>query len=158
MRIFVDSSCPSPSDIVNGTFVSTGTTAGSIVTYKCHPGHILIGSNVLTCELGGKYDHSAPSCKYVTCPALPTFTNGGFQIVNSSSSEGSPSTGELVLGSIASASCHENYELVNDDMNRIVCTEKGVWDLFPGNSMQMGQWENEIKCQCKGHSTIHYRL
>ncbi|ODM90554.1 CUB and sushi domain-containing protein 1 [Orchesella cincta] len=136
------SSCSPPSEIVNGTFVSTGTNAGSTVTYRCNPGHILIGSASLTCQLGGKYDNEPPTCKYVTCGDMPSLEHGEFRLVNSTAGVGNIPE----LGSLAIAHCVDNYELTDPDYDRIVCSEQGTWRSLEDGGRRVPSWENLIKC------------
>lgn len=136
--------CPPPAEIVNGTFVSTGTTAGSSVTYRCNAGHILIGSATLNCQLGGSYDAPPPVCQYVTCGDLPLLEHGQFLLVNATAGAGNIAE----LGSLAVAQCTDNYELTDPDYDRIICSEQGTWKLFDGGDggRRIPPWENLIKC------------
>jgi hypothetical protein len=142
----IDSVCPPPAEIVNATFTATGKTAGSTVTYTCNPGHVLIGSPVIRCELGGEYDKPPPLCKYITCGDLPQLPNGTFALMNSTDK---PAQLPAVLGSVALASCKLNYELTSENENRIVCSERGQWELLGDRRTRIPHWSKLIQCQCK---------
>ncbi|XP_021968417.1 sushi, von Willebrand factor type A, EGF and pentraxin domain-containing protein 1 isoform X1 [Folsomia candida] len=138
----LNSICPDPPEIVNGTFKASGKTAGSSVTYSCNAAHILIGSSVLRCQLGGKYDNSPPMCKFITCGDLPNLSNGTFNLMNNS--EGAPTP---ILGSVAVASCDLNFELSDESSNRIVCSERGHWEMMGNFGSRTPIWTTLIKCQ-----------
>lgn len=50
----------SPKD---GKVIISGTTPGSVATYSCNPGFILVGLFKRTCQINGKWSGNAPTCK-----------------------------------------------------------------------------------------------
>lgn len=125
--------------------MSTGTTAGSTVTYRCNSGHILIGSATIKCQLGGNYDAPPPTCQYVSCGDLPELEHGEFKLVNATAGAGN--TAEL--GSLAVGHCEGNYELHDPDFDRVICSEDGRWRGFELGGRRGGDWRSVIKCQCE---------
>ena len=63
-------SCGAPPSITNGyPGQPTSTMIGGEVTYTCHTGHLLIGSETITCLSTGNWS-SSPSCqsKFIIIP------------------------------------------------------------------------------------------
>ena len=60
---------------------NTETTAGTVVTFTCDTGYMIVGDGQLTCQDSGDWDHNVPTCEegmmricdpVVTHPPLPT--------------------------------------------------------------------------------------
>lgn len=47
----------------SGRVVFTGTTPGSIATYSCMPGYVLVGDKIRTCQENGEWTGIAPFCR-----------------------------------------------------------------------------------------------
>lgn len=90
-----------------------------------------------------QYDNSPPMCKFITCGDLPNLSNGTFNLMNNS--EGAPTP---ILGSVAVASCDLNFELSDESSNRIVCSERGHWEMMGNFGSRTPIWTTLIKCQC----------
>lgn len=56
-------SCGPPPEVPHAVTMSSGQTYQSIVSYMCHPGLSLIGSQNLTCQADGKWSLPTPSCE-----------------------------------------------------------------------------------------------
>lgn len=56
--------CGELSDPENGNVVQARPPiVGSVATYTCKRGFILVGSSVRVCQLGGTYSDQAPTCR-----------------------------------------------------------------------------------------------
>lgn len=113
--------CPEPPSIVGGQIKVNGRRAGSTATYECALGYVLIGEDVLSCGLGGKWTEKPPVCRYVDCgtPARPD--RGNLKILSNSTT----------VGAKVKYFCDEDYWLVGND--ELVCTKEGKWS---GNTPQ----------------------
>ena len=47
----------------NGLVTINGRTFGSIATYQCDEGFILVGSETRTCQQDGEWSDSQPTCE-----------------------------------------------------------------------------------------------
>lgn len=107
--------CPEPPTIVGGKVAVSGRRAGSTAGYECDYGYVLIGSNVLSCGLGGEWTGKPPICRYVDCgtPARPD--RGNYLLVNQSTT----------VGAIVKYYCDEDHWL--DGPGELTCTKDGKW-------------------------------
>ena len=55
--------CGDLQDPSNGTVTLTGTTLGSMATYECDDGFILMGLSQRTCNNSGEWNGTAPTCE-----------------------------------------------------------------------------------------------
>ncbi|XP_066265871.1 E-selectin-like [Branchiostoma lanceolatum] len=63
--------------------VSGGSSFGDEVTFTCDSGYDLAGSATITCQAGGTWSNSDPTCTAVQCNAQTAPTNGGVSGGNS---------------------------------------------------------------------------
>ncbi|CAG7727446.1 unnamed protein product [Allacma fusca] len=114
--------CPPPTPIINGTFITTGTTVNSKLIYSCNQDHILIGNSEKICLLGGKWGETPPPyCKFVECGDPPSVSNGMTKLLN----------GTTTLGSVATVHCDSGYYA---EQEHSVCSPDG-------------KWKGELQCQ-----------
>ncbi|XP_078348042.1 sushi, von Willebrand factor type A, EGF and pentraxin domain-containing protein 1-like isoform X3 [Oculina patagonica] len=66
--------CLDPGTPVNGNRIGNSFLDDQTVAFSCHPGHTLIGSQVLRC-VAGKWNNDRPQCK-VSCPGPIVPSNG----------------------------------------------------------------------------------
>ena len=55
--------CSALANPANGQVSTTGTTFGQTATYSCNTGYNLMGDNTRTCEAGGEWSGSEPTCQ-----------------------------------------------------------------------------------------------
>lgn len=60
----------------HGSVSATSATVGNGATYACDPGYALVGSATQTCQAGGTWSGSAPTCAAKACPTLAQPANG----------------------------------------------------------------------------------
>ena len=61
-------SCPAPSPPASGELAletgrGGGYWVGSSVTWRCQPGHVMLGEPLTTCTHRGLWSHATPSCE-----------------------------------------------------------------------------------------------
>ncbi|XP_064894760.1 complement receptor type 1 isoform X3 [Columba livia] len=114
--------CTNP-NIQNGD-VAEGQSAvhppGANVTFQCHPGFVLRGSNEAECQLGGHWAPAVPTCEPVLlqCPSPPNIDKGNH---NSQGLE------VFTAGMVVNYSCDPGYSLQGEAS--IYCTDSGNWSL-----------------------------
>ncbi|XP_065505748.1 complement receptor type 1 [Caloenas nicobarica] len=114
--------CTNPT-IQNGD-VAEGQSAvyppGANVTFQCHPGFVLRGSNEAKCQLGGHWAPAVPTCEPVLlqCPSPPNIDKGNH---NSQDLE------VFTAGMVVNYSCDPGYSLQGEAS--IYCTDSGNWSL-----------------------------
>jgi len=57
--------CGAPNDIANGQRVYGGTPGRQTATYSCNTGYNLVGNRTRTCQPGGVWSGSEPTCEGV---------------------------------------------------------------------------------------------
>ena len=55
--------CDRLPDIANGQVELTGTTVGSVATYRCNKGFILVGTEIRLCQANGEWSGREPVCR-----------------------------------------------------------------------------------------------
>lgn len=58
--------CPTLPSPVSGSVMVSGVRIGDTATYSCEPGRTLVGGATRTCEIGGVWSGSPPSCRVCT--------------------------------------------------------------------------------------------
>ncbi|OPJ89087.1 complement receptor type 1 isoform A [Patagioenas fasciata monilis] len=114
--------CTNP-NIQNGDVVEGQSAVyppGANVTFQCHPGFVLRGSNEAECQLGGHWAPVVPTCEPVLlqCPSPPNIDKGNH---NSQGLEVFPA------GMVINYSCDPGYSLQGEAS--IYCTDSGNWSL-----------------------------
>ncbi len=143
--------CPDPPTITGGKVSVSGRRAGSTVTYECDYGYVLIGSNILSCGLGGEWTGKPPVCRYVDCgtPARPD--RGNYILVNQSTT----------VGAIVKYYCDEDYWL--DGNGELTCMKDGKWsgntpscELITCEAPHVPPGSYVVGYDYNVHSTIEY--
>uniref|UniRef100_A0A8C2FGY8 Sushi domain-containing protein n=1 Tax=Cyprinus carpio TaxID=7962 RepID=A0A8C2FGY8_CYPCA len=60
-------SCGNPGGIANGEVIGKYFHFKALIHYECHKGFVLEGVETRTCQVDGKWDNKAPSCRAVSC-------------------------------------------------------------------------------------------
>jgi CUB/sushi domain-containing protein len=72
----VVSDCASLPGPAGGSVSAPTLTVGSTATYQCLTGYEMQGSPTRTCQAGGTWSGTAPTCAAVDCGVLPSLANG----------------------------------------------------------------------------------
>ncbi|XP_026500881.2 sushi, von Willebrand factor type A, EGF and pentraxin domain-containing protein 1 [Vanessa tameamea] len=107
--------CPEPPPVTGATVSVSGHKAGSLATYMCQNGFILFGQPSVTCNLGGVWSGTPPSCKYVDCGTPAQVHKGSFVLLN----------GTTTYGSVAQFNCESDYWLAGAEV--LTCNRDGKW-------------------------------
>ena len=108
--------CPPPRAPSGGRVSGYDRTVHSQVEFSCLTGHVLEGSEVLTCARSGEWSSPAPICRFVECGELQKVPGGTVHYVN----------GSTHLGSVARYACGRSHQMVGGAGER-VCEESGFW-------------------------------
>ncbi|KAL4228764.1 hypothetical protein ACF0H5_011806 [Mactra antiquata] len=113
--------CPLLSHPDNGILELTqGISYGSVATYSCNTGYILIGSETKLCTADTLwYPTMDVTCVAVDCGRLPELSNGNIIY----------DTNTTVYGDTASFSCNHGYILSVNPLFSTICMENSNWDL-----------------------------
>uniref|UniRef100_A0A8C1SDC7 Sushi, von Willebrand factor type A, EGF and pentraxin domain-containing protein 1 n=1 Tax=Cyprinus carpio TaxID=7962 RepID=A0A8C1SDC7_CYPCA len=60
-------SCGNPGGIANGEVIGKYFHFKALIHYECHKGFVLEGVETRTCQVDGKWDSKAPSCRAISC-------------------------------------------------------------------------------------------
>ena len=143
--------CDEPSLPSGGLVTGFDFTVHSTISYHCQAGHQLIGQKTSKCLPARTWSNPAPLCvcKYpadaligrfvqcfsplldVDCGQLPSISNGEVVYTN----------GTTHLGSEATYSCNQHFQLESADGSNDIrrCTEEGKWSGIPPHC-------REIRC------------
>ncbi|XP_019618629.1 PREDICTED: sushi, von Willebrand factor type A, EGF and pentraxin domain-containing protein 1-like [Branchiostoma belcheri] len=106
-------SCPSLTAPTDGAMQGTSFLFTDVVTFSCHTGYELSGSESRTCQADQVWSGSQPTCNRKLCQQLSSPDNG--QV-----------TGGHAYGDVASFSCSSGYELAGGDATR-TCQDDQQW-------------------------------
>ncbi|XP_008192271.2 sushi, von Willebrand factor type A, EGF and pentraxin domain-containing protein 1 [Tribolium castaneum] len=109
------SSCGSPDKQINTTIKGSNYNVGSRIEYRCPEGHMLVGEATRLCGKEGFWSGKAPTCKYVSCEALPGLEHGSVVLKDK----------RTTYGAQALYTCHENYTLIGHEIR--TCGSNGTW-------------------------------
>eukprot|EP00117_Sycon_ciliatum_P048173 scpid2370/ scgid5761/ Sushi, von Willebrand factor type A, EGF and pentraxin domain-containing protein 1; CCP module-containing protein 22; Polydom; Selectin-like osteoblast-derived protein; Serologically defined breast cancer antigen NY-BR-38 len=106
---------------INGDRYRVTTHLGSQVSYSCHTGYTLLGSQARMCEASGQWSGQTPQCVVVDCgdPGVPM--NGRVASFNTPAGR-SPYSYQATV----SFTCNDGYQLRGAGTRR--CTACGEWD------------------------------
>ena len=117
--------CSSPGNIRGGHYVvmDGGQFAdskfdfGTVVSYSCQPGYVLVGERRAACGENGRWSNvdAVPSCAVVNCSRLEPPANGYLE-----NDDG------LSFGSNADFFCNRGYKLIGSQ--RLNCRHEGNWN------------------------------
>ena len=105
--------CPVLIVPTGGNITSTGRTFRSMATFSCNEGYTMDGETIRICQPEGYWSGISPTCTPVTCPVLTIPDNGNIT-----------TTGQT-LGSYATFSCNEGYNMVGENIR--ICQPEGYW-------------------------------
>ncbi|XP_052275174.1 sushi, von Willebrand factor type A, EGF and pentraxin domain-containing protein 1-like isoform X8 [Dreissena polymorpha] len=105
--------CGAFADPQNGTVSTVATTYGSTATVTCQIGYILNGSHTSQCGSDGKWSIVGQKCDPVDCGSFPALHNGSVTTTNT------------ILGSIAQITCDTGYILNGSSTS--TCEVNGSW-------------------------------
>ncbi|XP_078271200.1 inactive serine protease PAMR1 isoform X2 [Rhinoraja longicauda] len=109
---------------VNGTVEGDDFRFGSRLYFGCHEDFHLVGSNIATCQLDGKWSSSAPHCapeiKSCADPGAPV--NGRRRVLPGS---GYLHLGNATLGTVVQFTCNSLFVLSGSSQAR--CQQDGMW-------------------------------
>ncbi|XP_070569346.1 uncharacterized protein [Ptychodera flava] len=111
-------SCEDPGQPENGDAEGDDFTYGSNVTYLCHEGYVLNGTNVLKCQSDGSWDAEVPVCSVINC--------GEPDDIDNADKYGD----EFTYNSTVSYKCHEGYAFEGGS-DSIICGVDGEWSHTP---------------------------
>ena len=99
----------------NGVVSFKSTTPGSIATYSCFLGYVLVGTRKRTCNSDGQWSGSTPVCRgqVLSCPSLPAIMNGQLLVAGDRP------------GTVAQYVCNKGFTLVGDSQR--TCQISGEW-------------------------------
>ncbi len=60
----------------HGVVVVSGTVAGSVATYRCDSGFVLVGSKTRTCQDNGVWSGTEPFCRGGYCSDCASYSKG----------------------------------------------------------------------------------
>ncbi|GAB1285626.1 E-selectin [Apodemus speciosus] len=87
-------------------------------TFDCMEGYMQVGAQTLQCTSSGIWDNEMPSCRAVTCDAIPQPQNGSVSCSNSTS-------GELTFKSICNFTCDKSFTLQGPA--QVECSAQRRW-------------------------------
>ncbi|XP_068195731.1 sushi domain-containing protein 4-like [Antennarius striatus] len=124
--------CVRPSTVQHGSTNLTETNrssfpVGTVLEYRCDPGFLPDGPNILTCSALGRWSSEPPLCiRSDVCQAPYQPENGGYTC--------HPSTcGRLTHGTVIEYFCDEGY-ILKGDYKYLTC--------------QYGEWDSQVKLSC----------
>uniref|UniRef100_A0A2I2YRH8 E-selectin n=1 Tax=Gorilla gorilla gorilla TaxID=9595 RepID=A0A2I2YRH8_GORGO len=114
--------CDAVTNPANG-FVECFQNPGSFpwnttCTFDCEEGFELMGAQSLQCTSSGNWDNEKPTCKAVTCRAIPQPQNGSVRCSHSPA-------GEFSFKSSCNFTCEEGFMLQGPA--QVECTTQGQW-------------------------------
>lgn len=124
--------CVRPSTVQHGSTNLTETNrssfpVGTVLEYRCDPGYLPDGPNILTCSALGHWSSQPPRClRSDVCQPPYQPENGGYTC--------HPSTcGRLTHGTVIEYFCEEGY-ILKGDYKYLTC--------------QYGEWDSQVKLSC----------
>ncbi|GBM26179.1 Sushi, von Willebrand factor type A, EGF and pentraxin domain-containing protein 1 [Araneus ventricosus] len=113
------STCGKPERPANSTIVARNFDIGSVIEYKCNPGHLLVGPNIRTCLPSGFFSEFPPKCRYLECGDPAQIAQGSYTLIN----------GTRHYLSTVQYSCDEGHVLVG--RGSLVCDVDEKWNGPP---------------------------
>ncbi|XP_071853893.1 sushi, von Willebrand factor type A, EGF and pentraxin domain-containing protein 1-like isoform X2 [Apostichopus japonicus] len=111
--------CPDLGAVANGDppSCSNGFSAGSMCTYQCNAGFLLIGQTSRVCDAAtSSWSGFQPTCVQIVCSSLTGITNGGQPTC----------TDSFNAGSMCSYTCNSGF-LLSGDAQRTCDLNDGTW-------------------------------
>ena len=63
MLLFVSATCPVLTPPTHGSMRQALADTGSVTTFSCNTGFVLVGQAVVQCQYNGTWNGTAPSCQ-----------------------------------------------------------------------------------------------
>ncbi|XP_003387839.1 PREDICTED: sushi, von Willebrand factor type A, EGF and pentraxin domain-containing protein 1-like isoform X2 [Amphimedon queenslandica] len=105
--------CGSLPDPEYGTVKLSGTTTGSLATYKCNKGFRLTGSTTRVCLNTGEWSLQAPTCEPEDCGPLDDPKNGKVDASGTA------------FWDTATYTCNPGFDIIGESIR--TCQENGQW-------------------------------
>ena len=107
--------CPVPARLNNGVVSGHSYGYQDMIQYSCHPGYLLVGSSIRTCEATAKWNGTDPTCQRISCQVPRNIAHGMPLNV----------LPQYPPGSTVSYGCDEGYEIKMQ--RKITCGQDGAW-------------------------------
>ncbi|XP_054709070.1 uncharacterized protein LOC129218772 [Uloborus diversus] len=111
--------CGKPERPVNSTIIARNFDIGTVIEYRCNPGHLLVGPNIRTCLPSGFFSEFPPKCRYLQCGSPARISNGSYKLIN----------GTRHYLSTVQYSCDEGHVLVG--RGSLICDVDEKWNGPP---------------------------
>ncbi|XP_035669061.1 E-selectin-like [Branchiostoma floridae] len=99
----------------NGALSPLGATSfGNTVTFTCNSGYLLYGATTSTCQAGGAWSNTVPTCRPVPCPPLANPSKGALSPL-----------GPYAYPNQVTVTCNSGYDL--DGVTPVTCQADGTW-------------------------------
>ncbi|NXI53419.1 CR1 protein, partial [Chloroceryle aenea] len=117
-------SCKNP-EVPNGRRLSgfgTDHTYKNTVTFECNPGHVLRGSNLVTCEADSNWKPPLPTCDPIYCGSAPSFP---FAELTTAAADSS------LAGTVLTYRCKPGYAAARGKSSLVTCLNDTTWAADP---------------------------
>ncbi|NXY80876.1 C4BPA protein, partial [Alcedo cyanopectus] len=117
-------SCKNP-EVPNGKRLSgfgTEHTYKNTVTFECNPGHVIHGSNLVTCEADSNWNPPLPTCEPVYCGPAPSFPFAELA---------TPAAESSLAGTVLRYRCKRGYAAVKGKSSAVTCLDDTTWSAEP---------------------------
>ncbi|XP_021351273.1 sushi, von Willebrand factor type A, EGF and pentraxin domain-containing protein 1-like [Mizuhopecten yessoensis] len=114
----VPKECPSidgEEEFQNGTITYDGKTVGSIASYTCDEGFVLVGSNTSRCLSDGRWSGNVQFCNIIRCAGSFSLQNGDIE-----------NEFNNVYETVLSFRCNEGFVMIGN--SAITCQSDGTWN------------------------------
>ncbi|XP_052806502.1 mucin-4-like [Mya arenaria] len=109
---------PAVENAVNRPSNSQTVGIGVDVTFACNNGYKLVGNKTITCQAGGIFNGTHPTCTRITC-AVPSVDNANI----------SPDSQTVVFGASVTYTCNSGFDL--SGAATITCSSDGTFGSVP---------------------------
>ncbi|XP_064399001.1 uncharacterized protein LOC135345497 isoform X2 [Halichondria panicea] len=126
--------CPPLYNLTDGS-VSYSNVPGLMATYSCDTGFALVGNNTRTCtgdgsNSTGAFNGAAPTCEPITCPAVPSPSNGSTNFSGSSANQ----IGNYIFNVVATYICDTGFSLVGNSSRTCTGSDNSITGSFDGQT------------------------
>ncbi|UYV79614.1 CTLSE2 [Cordylochernes scorpioides] len=111
--------CGRPERPPNSTIQFRNREIGSVIEYRCAPGHLLVGPHIRSCLATGFFSEIPPKCRYLECGRPASIPHGSYTLVNSTQH----------YQSLVQYHCHDGYVLVG--RGQLKCDVDEKWNGRP---------------------------
>ncbi|XP_064399559.1 uncharacterized protein LOC135346009 isoform X2 [Halichondria panicea] len=126
--------CPPLYNLTDGS-VSYSNVPGLMATYSCDTGFALVGNKTRTCtgdgsNSTGAFNGAAPTCEPITCPAVPSPSNGSTNFSGSSANQ----IGNYIFNVVATYICDTGFSLVGNSSRTCTGSDNSITGSFDGQT------------------------